>query len=192
MSKQQKMEEISQAIKNCKKCPLWKTRNKPVTGEGNIDTKILFIGEAPGRQEDRQGRPFVGRAGKILDELLSSIDLKRQDIYIANILKCRPPSNRNPLPSEIKNCTPHLERQIQIIEPKVIVPMGNFATNFILKKYGFPHDKISKIHGKKFNLNTIDGSLKIVPVYHPAVATYNPNTKRVLKEDFKVLKDIIS
>lgn len=188
MSKKQEMEKIIDEVKNCKKCELWKNRNKPVIGDGDLNTEIMFIGEAPGYNEDKQGIPFVGRAGKILDELLDSIGLRRQDVYIANILKCRPPKNRNPLKTEIDACTGYLNRQIELIKPKIIIPLGNFACSFIFEKYGLEYNQISNVHGKIFKLNTSFGELKIIPMYHPAVATYNPNKKTVLLQDFSPLK----
>ncbi len=185
------VKKIMFSVENCRKCELWKTRKKPVFGEGFIDTDILFVGEAPGYNEDLQGRPFVGKAGKILDELLESIGLHRTDIYIANILKCRPPANRNPLKTEIDTCTKHLDKQIGLIQPKIMVPMGNFACSYIFEKFGLKYDKISNVHGKLFQTNTIFGSVKIIPMYHPAVATYNPNTKSTLLADFKMIKKTI-
>jgi DNA polymerase len=151
----------------------------------------MFIGEAPGFNEDKQGRPFVGRAGRILDELLASIGLKREDVYIANILKCRPPNNRNPERDEIKACTEYLNKQIEIIQPSVLVPLGNFASQYLFERYGFPTDTISKIHGKVFQKSTLYGCLYIIPMYHPAVATYNPTKKTVLLEDFNRLQTIL-
>lgn len=191
MLKEEKMKKVLISVKNCKKCNLYKTRNKPVIGEGSLDAKILFIGEAPGKNEDLKGKPFVGKAGKILDELLKSIGFQRNQIYIANILKDRPPNNRNPLKSEIKACTEFLDKQINIIQPEVIVPLGNFATLYIFEKYGLKYDKISKIHSKTFSIKTNFGSIKIIPFYHPAVATYNINKKKILLKDFKLIKKII-
>ena len=191
MTKQDEISEIANLVEPCKKCDLYKTRNKPVVGEGYLDAKILFIGEAPGRNEDLKGRPFVGRAGEILDELLDSIGIKRKEVFIANILKCRPPNNRNPLQSEIDLCSRYLDRQIEIIKPKVIVTLGNFASSYIFEKFGLKYDKISKIHGKIFKINTIFGKLSVIPLYHPAVAVYNLNTKDTLIKDFKVIKDAI-
>jgi len=191
MSKEEDMKHITSSVKSCRKCSLWKTRKKPVVGEGSIDTDILFVGEAPGYNEDLQGRPFVGKAGKILDELLESIGLKRNDVYVANLLKCRPSDNRNPLKTEIDVCTEYLEKQIEIIQPKIIVPLGNFASSYIFEKFGLKYDKISNIHGKIFQINTVFGRLKIIPLYHPAVATYNPETKNILLEDFKAIKNAI-
>lgn len=188
MDKETKMKELEEEIGNCKKCELWKNRNNPVIGEGSLDAKILFIGEGPGYWEDMKGRPFVGKSGKILDELLESIGLKREDVYIANIVKCRPPENRNPITEEIKACTPYLDRQIKIIQQKIIATLGNFATSYIFDKFGLEQKSISVVHGKVFNVNTILGSIKIIPLFHPAVATYNPNKKDILLEDFKFLE----
>ena len=191
MSKEDDMKRIKISVENCRKCSLWKSRKHPVVGEGSIDSNILFIGEAPGYNEDLQGRPFVGKAGKILDELLESIGLQRDKVYIGNILKCRTPENRNPLKTEIEKCTAYLDKQIEIIQPKIIVPLGNFGSSYIFGKFGLNYDKISNVRGKIFQINTIFGSIKIVPIYHPAVATYNPNTKSMLLEDFKVIKKAV-
>lgn len=188
MSKKEDMKNITDSVNKCKKCDLYKTRNKPVVGEGSLDSIILFIGEAPGRNEDNSGKPFVGKAGKIFDELLRSIGLQRNDVYITNILKCRTQNNRNPLKTEIEACTRYLTNQIEIIKPKTIVTLGNFATTFILKKFSLKNDKISKIHSKVYDINSSHGIIKIIPLYHPAVATYNPNTKTTLLKDFNVIK----
>lgn len=191
MSKHEEMDKIRSLINNCRKCPLWESRINPVPGEGDYDAEIFFIGEAPGYNEDQQGHPFVGKAGKILDELLASINLKRTEVFIANILKCRPPENRNPYQEEIETCTEYLDRQIEIIHPSIIVPLGNFACEYIFKKFGLPYEKISKIHGKVIKINTLMGTLRIVPLYHPAVATYNPQTKTILLQDFQTIKTLI-
>jgi len=185
------MQKLNDKIMNCKLCDLYKTRTHPVIGEGSTDADLLFIGEAPGYNEDQQGRPFVGRAGKILDELLDSIGLHRSDIYIANILKCRPPQNRNPTKNEIKTCSPYLEKQIDLINPSVILPMGSFATEYIFDKYGLQFTKISDLHGKLFSKQTLYHQIRVLPLYHPAVATYNPNKITVLKEDINQVKPFI-
>ena len=191
MPKEEDMNQIVNNIEKCKNCALWKTRHKVVAGGGPTDAKILFVGEAPGYNEDQQGLPFVGKAGKILDELLMSIGLNRDQIYIANILKCRPPQNRNPLKSEIEACTGHLNNQMELIQPKAIVPLGNFAASYIFGKFGLNYDKISRVHGKIFRINTVFGKITIIPMYHPAVATYNPNTKNTLLDDFKTIKKVV-
>jgi DNA polymerase len=194
MKKDKEEEEINilnKKIKNCKKCDLFKTKNKNVIGDGSINSKIMLIGEAPGYHEDLQGIPFVGKAGKILDELLKSIGLSRSDIYIANILKCRPPNNRNPTKKEIESCKDFLNQQIEIIKPKVIASLGNYASSFIFNKFGIKYDKISTLHGKKLSIRTLTGEVYIIPLYHPAVATYNPNYKEILLRDFKTIKQIM-
>ena len=188
MTKKQDMEKIIYLVKNCKKCILYSTRNKTVIGKGSLDAKIMFIGEAPGSNEDSQGKPFVGKAGKILDELLNSICLKKNDIYISNILKCRPPNNRNPLKIEISICSKFLDKQIETIHPIIIVPLGNFAVSYIFKKFCIKFDKISKIHGKVFFVDTNFGKIKIIPIYHPAAAIYNIKLKNILFDDFKTIK----
>jgi uracil-DNA glycosylase len=191
MDKSERIQLLSDKVVQCKHCDLYKTRTNPVLGEGSLDADLFFIGEAPGFNEDKQGRPFVGRAGAILDELLASIDLKRSDIYISNILKCRPPKNRNPTEKEIKVCTPFLERQIELISPKVIIPMGSFSSEYIFNKFDLHFTKISELHGKVFTKTTLYNTLHILPMYHPAVATYNPNKKNVLLEDIKKVKPFI-
>jgi DNA polymerase len=191
MNVEKEFKQLFSLVKNCKDCDLWKNRQNPVLGEGSINAKIMFIGEAPGLNEDIQGRPFVGRAGKILDEMLESINLKRKDIYIANILKCRPPENRNPFKNEIDSCTKYLEKQIEKIKPELIVTLGSFATSYIFEKFNIKFEKIGTIHGKIFNLNTIFGKQIVIPVYHPAVATYNPNRKEVLLKDFYKIKETL-
>ena len=192
--KDKKLEEIKKEVLICKKCSLYKTKHYPVIGKGNHSAKIVFCGEAPGYWEDQKGEPFIGRAGKILDELLDSISLKREDIYINNLLKCRPPENRDPSSLEIKACTPYLERQLDIIQPKIICPLGRLPASFLMEMLGFK-DKIKPIgviHGQLFEANGLFQGVKLLPLYHPAVATYNPAMKEVLKKDFQVLKKFIS
>ncbi len=191
MDKSGIFDQLSNEIHQCKKCDLFKTRTNAVVGEGSLNADLFFIGEAPGFNEDKQGRPFVGRAGAILDELLQSINLKRSDIFIANILKCRPPNNRNPAKKEIESCTPFLERQLEIINPKIIIPMGSFSSEFIFSKYDIPFTKISEVHGKLFTKKTLYSTVHIIPMYHPAVATYNPNKISVLLEDIKQVEQYI-
>jgi len=188
------LEKIKNEVLDCKKCPLHKERIEnrfyPVIGEGNHQAKIMFIGEAPGLQEAKTGRPFCGAAGKILNELLESTGIERKDVYICNLLKDRPPRNRDPLPEEIKVCVPYLERQIEIIKPKVLCPLGRYAMNFLMEKFGLGSqvDGISKIHGKVFKTEKLSQNINIIPFYHPAVATYNPNMKGILEKDFKILE----
>jgi len=193
---EQELKKIKEEVLNCKKCPLYKERIKdgfyPVIGEGNHQAKIIFCGEAPGLNEAKTGRPFCGAAGKILDELLESVGIKREDVYISNLIKCRPPKNRNPQKEEIEACVLYLERQIEIIKPKAICTLGNYSTVYIMEKYGLKKEiqGISKIRGKIFEIKNIHQGIKIIPLYHPAVATYNPNMKEILKKDFKILEKL--
>jgi len=187
---EEKTKMLTQEILECKKCELWKTRTNPVVGEGSLNSRIMFIGEAPGFNEDKQGKLFVGQAGKIFDKLLNSISLKREEIYITNILKCHPPNNRNPTQEEIKVCSYYLNRQIDLIKPKIICCLGNFATDYILKKFDLKEkiQGISKIHAQIFNISTLTETIKVIPLYHPAVAVYDINKLDILKKDFEVLK----
>ncbi len=165
----------------------------PVIGEGSHSASIIFIGEAPGETEAKTGRPFVGRAGQFLNELLATINIPRESVYITNIVKDRPPKNRDPLPSEIELYAPFLDRQISVIKPKVIATLGRFSMEYIMKRYGlsFELDAISKLHGKVFDTEVEGQKIKMVPLYHPAVALYNGGTRDLLKEDFKILKTLI-
>ncbi|OPL11978.1 MAG: hypothetical protein AVO34_01795 [Firmicutes bacterium ML8_F2] len=183
------LKEIRDEVVECRKCSLCQTRIYPVIGQGSHQAEIALVGEAPGASEDQTGFPFCGQAGGILDELLNSANLKRETVYICNILKCRPPSNRDPQKEEIAACVPYLERQIQIIQPAIIGLMGNYATAFLLEKFGLK-DKIqgiSRIHGQVFEAQAGFGPIKLIPLYHPAVAVYNANMKEILKKDFKTL-----
>lgn len=190
MNKTQLLNELKKEVEKCRRCPLYKTRTKVVFGTGSMDARLMIVSEAPGYWEDQKGEPFVGAAGKVLNELLESIEVKREEIYIANILKCRPPSNRNPQKEEIEACASYLDRQIEIIRPEVICTLGNYSTKYIFEKCALEKQiqGISKIHGKVFEPKTLFESIKIIPLYHPAVATYNPNMKETLKEDFKILE----
>ncbi|HEO66204.1 MAG TPA: uracil-DNA glycosylase [Spirochaetes bacterium] len=174
---------IHQKVKTCQKCPLGQSRNKAVFADGNPNSPIMLIGEAPGSEEDRLGLPFVGNAGKLLDKMLHSIDLNREKVYICNVLKCRPPGNRNPNDQEIENCSPYLEQQIQMVNPKIIMTLGNFATQFILKV----ETGISRLRGKTYQL---DGRI-ILPTYHPSALLHNNQLKRPAWNDLKLLKSLI-
>ena len=190
-SKEELIEELSTEINNCKKCELWKTRNKPLVGDGSVDTEILVIGESPGYNEDLEGRAFVGEAGKILDQLLSLVNLKREDIYITNILKCHPPRNHNPTRGEIDSCIGYLNRQIDIIKPKIIVALGKFASRDIFAKYNLPFTRISDVHGNVSEVATLFGRIKIIPLYHPAAACYHNEMVDILKKDFIKLRNLL-
>ncbi len=199
MSKFDEMKKIKDELLNFKESPLYKERVAngvfPVIGEGTHDAKIMFIGEAPGKNEAATGRPFCGASGKILDELLAHIGVKRDDVYITNIVKDRPTNNRDPKSDEIELYTPFLDRQIGIIQPKVIATLGRFSMEYLMKRFGLEEDlePISSIHGKMFKIpaNDLIGETKediyIVPLYHPAVAIYNRTTLPDLKKDFEIL-----
>lgn len=197
LSQTEQLEIIKNEVVNLKNSPLYQYRvdnkNFPVIGEGSSDAAILFIGEAPGKHEAETGKPFFGKSGKVLDHLLTSIGIKREDVYITNIIKDRPPSNRDPLSEEINLYSPFLDRQIVIIEPKVIVTLGRFSMAYIMKKFGLEDQlsSISDLHGRVFEAKTEYGEINIIPLYHPAVAVYNSNKIGDLKKDFEVLKNYL-
>jgi DNA polymerase len=190
------MRQIKDEVLALKNSPLYKFRIEnnyfPVIGEGSHFAKIMFIGEAPGRNEAQTGKPFCGAAGKILDELLESAHIKREEVYITNIIKDRPPQNRDPLPEEIKVYGPFLDRQINIIQPEIIATLGRYAMSYIMTKFNLASklESIGKICGKVFEAETTYGSTKIIPLYHPCVAVYNPQTKDQLKSNFAVFKNL--
>jgi len=175
-------------VAKCLKCQLHQTRTTAVPGEGNPNADILFIGEGPGKNEDLSGRPFVGAAGKFLDEMLGLIKLKREDVYIANVVKCRPPGNRDPLPVEVDTCTQAwLNAQINLINPKVIVTLGRHSLGHMIAS-----KTISECHGKPFRTTAPDGIRRVFfPLYHPAAALYNGSLRDVLKKDFKKLPAVL-
>lgn len=175
--------ELYQEIENCQNCELARYRIKVVPGEGDEDAELLFIGEAPGWHEDQQGRPFVGPAGGFLEQLLASIKLTREQVYIANVIKCRPPQNRDPLPSEIQACCKWLDRQIEMIRPKMIITLGRYS----LARY-FPNQSISKIHGKPQKQNGII----YYPMYHPAAALHQGSLRRIIEADMVRIPEILA
>jgi DNA polymerase len=187
-NKERKLLVLKEKVENCKNCDLWKIRTYPVFGEGSLNGEIMFIGEAPGYFEDQQGKPFVGKAGKVFDELLKSVGLRREDIYLTNVVKCRPPNNRDPLPNEIEACSIYLDEQLGLIQPKIIGLLGKFALSYIFGKFGIKQRKISEVRGKVFKVRDLMGPRKLIPLYHPATATYNPQMKKVLMEDFKSIR----
>ena len=193
----EKLTQIREELLNFHESPLYKYRveNKyyPVVGEGSHSAHIMFIGEAPGKNEALTARPFCGRSGQILDEMLESIKLNRSDVYITNIVKDRPQENRDPIPEEILLYAPFLDRQIDIIQPKVIATLGRFSMDYIMNKFGLVESirKINEMHGKEFIANVNYGEIHIVPLYHPAVALYNGSHKETLLLDFQLLKKYI-
>ena len=182
---------VKEEVIACQKCGLFKTRILPVVGQGNHSAQVMFIGEAPGASEEKTGVPFCGSAGQVLNQLLASVGIKREEAYIANILKDRPPGNREPAAEEISACTPYLLRQIAAIEPKIIATLGNYATHFILEKFGVAENSlgISRLRGKKFAARDplTQKSYVIIPLYHPAVAVYDNRKLDELKSDFQIL-----
>ncbi|MCB0164315.1 MAG: uracil-DNA glycosylase [Anaerolineae bacterium] len=191
------LEKLAEAVRQLEESPLYTYRTEnnyaAVFGEGDSQARIMVIGEAPGEQEAKQGRPFVGSAGKVLNELLGLIGLQREDIYITNIVKDRPPDNRNPRVGEIKLYAPFLVQQIEIIQPKVIAPLGRFAMEFILKQFDvFDKQKISQVHGSVIKAQAAYGEVAIVPLYHPAAAFYNPTLQETLREDILTLRQFVA
>ncbi len=194
----EQLRAIRDELVNLKESPLYDYRQRngyfPVIGQGDHYADIMFIGEAPGKNEAETGRPFCGASGRILDELLASIQLERPDVYVTNIVKDRPPNNRDPLKTEIDLYAPFLERQIGIIQPKVIATLGRFSMEFILRRFGAfqANQKISQLHGTVIKVRTAYGRASVVPLYHPAAALYNASQRDTLEEDFQVLKQFIS
>jgi len=190
MDKAELLEQIAKEVRECRKCELWKTRRNAVPGEGNPNAEIFFIGEAPGEQEDKQGRPFVGAAGKLLEKLLESIGLMREDVFIGNVLKCRPPHNRDPTEEEVELCTPFLDRQILAIRPKMIVTLGRHSTRYMFSKVGVPFSSIMRVRGEPFEVDVLGLRVVLFPTLHPAAALYNPRLRTLLEEDFKKIKKV--
>lgn len=198
MNKTEQMRKIKEEVVALHASPLFSYRKEnnyfPVIGEGSHDADIMFVGEAPGKNEAECGRPFCGAAGRVLDELLTSCGIRREDVYVTNIVKDRPPGNRDPLPDEIELYAPFLMRQIEIIKPKVIATLGRFSMHYLLLKFGAKEvgESISKLHGKVINVSATSGELSIVPLYHPAVALYKATMKDEMYKDFMVLKKFVS
>jgi DNA polymerase len=177
------LQEVAAEVAVCVQCPLHRGRNKTVPGEGDPDAEVMFIGEAPGWHENQQGRPFVGPAGQFLEELLRSVGLTRRDVWIGNVVKCRPPDNRDPDPAEIDACAGYLERQIAIIDPRVIVTLGRFS----MAKF-FPGEKVSRIHGQARR----SGNRMVMAMYHPAAALHQASLRRVVEQDFLKLPAVVA
>ena len=182
------LDALREEVERCSSCVLAETRTRAVFGEGDPGADLMFVGEAPGYHEDQQGRPFVGQAGKLLEQLLASIGMTREQVYIANVLKSRPPNNRDPRPEEIDACRPYLWRQIEIIRPKVICTLGNFATKLLT---GDPRG-ITQVHGRPQVTEIAGHELYLFPIFHPAAALYTPANLATLKEDFLRLPDLLA
>ena len=174
---------LKKEVLSCTRCELSNARRNVVFGAGNPKAKLMFVGEAPGMEEDLQGLPFVGRAGKLLTKIIESIGVKRKDVYIANILKCRPPNNRNPLPTEILTCEEYLIKQIELIKPEVICALGKFAAQTLLRS----QESITRLRGKFYDYRGI----KLIPTFHPAYLLRNPQDKRLVWEDMKKIRKVL-
>ena len=181
------LEEFQQQVSGCTKCRLAEGRTQVVFGVGDPDADLMLVGEAPGFHEDKQGVPFVGQAGKLLDKLLAGIGLERSNVYIANVLKCRPPGNRDPAPDEIQACESHLFRQIELIRPRVVATLGNFATKLLSGK----PTGITRVHGAEQEVTLGGSRVLLYPLYHPAAALYTPRMLQVLEEDFARLPELL-
>jgi len=188
MSKQELMDELVDQVGQCQRCRLWERAKKAVPGEGNLDASLMFIGEAPGYWEDVKGRPFVGAAGKLLDELLSSIDLNRGDVYIGNIIKHRPPNNRDPRRDEVEACSPYLDRQIEIVEPSILLTLGRHSARYVLSKVNVEMKGITEVRGRIYVGKLYGFAVRVMPTFHPAAALYNPEYRSALEEDFQRMK----
>jgi uracil-DNA glycosylase family 4 len=187
VARAQSLAAFGDQVAGCTRCRLAQTRTQVVFGVGDPQADLMFVGEAPGFHEDQQGLPFVGQAGKLLDRLLEGIGLSRQAVYIANVLKCRPPGNRDPAPDEIESCEPHLFRQIELIQPLVIATLGNFATKLLSgKQLG-----ITRVHGQEQPTTIAGRQVLLYPLYHPAAALYTPAMLRVLEEDFRRIPELL-
>ncbi|MDQ3672754.1 MAG: uracil-DNA glycosylase [Gemmatimonadota bacterium] len=180
---EREMQAVAEEVTGCTLCELSRSRNHAVPGEGNIQARVMLIGEGPGWHEDQQGRPFVGNAGKFLNELLTKAGLQRDDVFITNVVKCRPPGNRDPLPDEIQACAGYLERQMNAIDPDVVVTLGRFS----MAKY-FPGERISRIHGQAKTI----GARLVVPMYHPAAALHQAALRSAIEDDFAKLPKLLA
>jgi DNA polymerase len=178
---------LADAVAGCTKCRLAEGRTQVVFGSGHPQADLMFVGEAPGFHEDKQGVPFVGQAGKLLDKLLAGIGLTRSDVFVANVLKCRPPGNRDPQPDEIQACEGHLWKQIELIQPKVVATLGNFATKLLSgRQLG-----ITRVHGQEQETTLGGNTVLLYPIYHPAAALYTPRMLEVLESDFRRLPELL-
>jgi uracil-DNA glycosylase len=182
------LKAVYDQARECVRCQLHQTRTTVVFGAGNADAELMFVGEAPGANEDRMGLPFVGQAGKLLDKLLAEIGMERKDVFVANVLKCRPPDNRDPMPREIEACQDYLHRQIDLIEPTMICTLGNFSTKLLRGDT----TGISRLHGREETRIIGPRAVRLYPLYHPAAALYTPSTLESLRADFERIPEILA
>jgi DNA polymerase len=188
LERRERLKAVYEQARECTRCPLHQSRTTVVFGAGNADAELMFIGEAPGANEDRQGLPFVGQAGKLLDKLLDEIGLARSDVFVANVLKCRPPDNRDPHPNEIQACSDYLRRQVALIEPTVICTLGNFSTKLLREDT----TGISRLHGQDEVRIVGTRAVRLYPLYHPAAALYTPSMLATLRSDFERIPRLLS
>jgi DNA polymerase len=186
--RREQLKAVYEEARGCTRCALHQTRTTVVFGSGNADAELMFVGEAPGANEDRMGLPFVGQAGKLLDKLLAEIGMDRKDVWICNTLKCRPPDNRDPHPNEIETCRPYLSRQIELIEPSVICTLGNFSTKLLRGDF----TGISRLHGRAEIRVVGSRAVRLYPLYHPAAALYTPSTLEALRADFCRIPELLA
>jgi uracil-DNA glycosylase family 4 len=182
------LKAVYEEARGCVRCQLHQTRTQVVFGSGNADAELMFVGEAPGANEDRMGLPFVGQAGKLLDKLLEEIGLTRADVFVCNVLKCRPPNNRDPLPNEIESCESYLRSQVELIEPTMICTLGNFSTKLLRGD----STGISRLHGQEQELTIGNRTVRLYPLYHPAAALYTPATLSALRSDFQRIPQLLA
>ena len=187
-------DELVNLMLNCTRCKLHTSRRRVVPGEGPLNARIMIIGEAPGEREDEEGRPFVGAAGQLLTKLLNTVGIRREEVYITNVVKCRPPNNRDPEPDEIEACRPFLVTQILMIRPQIIICLGRHSAREVLTMAGYPEksvSNISSIRGRVFNVRLGDLNVKVLPTYHPAAALYNPRLRGIIEEDLRKVKTLL-
>lgn len=190
-SKLEAFRQLYEEVSKCKKCSLWETRRNPVVGDGDINANIIFVGEAPGYWEDIRGKPFIGSAGRLLNELLRKVGLSRESIYITNVVKCRPPENRDPHPEEVKACSPFLDRQLDLMRPKIIVSFGRLSTAYIFSKAGIKFRTLSEVQGKTFETRFWEAKTYLVPSYHPAAALYNIKLRNNIERALSLAVDML-
>lgn len=186
-AKTTRMDALRDRAQSCTRCELWESRTNAVVGSGSLDAEIVLVGEAPGRAEDESGLPFVGRAGKLLDDILGKAGLSKDDVFIMNVVKCRPPNNRRPKKVEMRSCEPYLVEQLEIIEPRVIAPMGNRPLSYFFRRFGLGGAVIGGVHGEEYRVDAKWGRVTLFPLYHPAAAIYNRGLTEMLEEDMKRL-----
>jgi len=186
------LEQVAQEVRSCRRCPLHVTRTHAVPGEGDPCAQVMLVGEAPGYNEDVQGRPFVGAAGSLLNEMLKLAGLRREEVFITNVVKCRPPGNRDPTEEEIEACKPFLLRQLEAIEPRILVCLGRHSAGLFFRMAGIPFSSIMRVRGSPRRMKVAGVEVVCLPTLHPAAALYNPRLRALLEDDFRLLGDLVS